>query len=124
MSDHDPFTLDMFGSSALSSRLGLGVTAFAGGPKDEAGETEPPPMAESPTRPASETSAFPHVSEAPERGSNFHLSGSRALAKGWKARARDNLEAIALATMIAAEDRPAKILVVAVAAGPQWRRGM
>ena len=34
MSDHDPFTLDMFGSSqnALSSGLGLGVTAFADGP--------------------------------------------------------------------------------------------
>ena len=29
MSDHDPFTLDIFGSSALSSGLGLGVTAFA-----------------------------------------------------------------------------------------------
>ncbi|UIY27945.1 hypothetical protein LZK76_37025 (plasmid) [Rhizobium leguminosarum] len=27
---HDPFTLDMFGSSALSSGFGLGVTAFGG----------------------------------------------------------------------------------------------
>ncbi|MGR9272957.1 hypothetical protein ACU8OQ_37455 (plasmid) [Rhizobium leguminosarum] len=27
---HDPFTLDMFGSSALSSGFGLGVTALVG----------------------------------------------------------------------------------------------
>ncbi|WP_136661417.1 DEAD/DEAH box helicase family protein [Nitratireductor sp. XY-223] len=95
----------MFGSSALSS--GFGVTAFADDPKAETGESEPAPMAGSPTRPASETSAYPHVGEAHERGSNFHLSGSRALAKGWKPRARDNLDAIALAAAIAAEDRPA-----------------
>ena len=30
MADHDPFNLDMFGSSALSSGLGLGVTANTG----------------------------------------------------------------------------------------------
>ena len=109
MSDHDPFTLDMFGSSALSSGLGLGVTAFSDGLKAETGETEPAPVANSSGSPAREESAKRPVVNAPERGSNFHLSGSRALAKGWKARARDNLEAIALAAMIAAEDRPATV---------------
>ena len=97
MSDHDPFTLDMFGSSALSSGLGLGVTAFAESPALKPAEDAPPPVA-----PAKRSR-----SQQPERGSNFHLSGSRSLAKGWKARARDNLDAIALARTIAAEDRPA-----------------
>ena len=30
MSHDDPFTIDLFGNTALSSGLGLGVTAFAG----------------------------------------------------------------------------------------------
>jgi hypothetical protein len=30
MSNDDPFTIDLFGNTALSSGLGLGVTAFAG----------------------------------------------------------------------------------------------
>ena len=111
MSDNDPFTLDMFGNSqnALSSGLGLGVTAFAENPKAEPEETEPAPVANSSGSPAREESAKRPAAEAPERGSNFHLSRSRALAKGWKARARDNLEAIALAAAIAAEDRPATV---------------
>ena len=109
MSDHDPFTLDMFGLSqnALSSGLGLGVTAFSESPKAEPGDTEPAPVANSAGSPAREKSADKHVGEAPKRGSNFHLSGSRALAKGWKARARANLDAIALAAASAAENRPA-----------------
>ena len=101
MSDHDPFTLDMFDSSALSSGLGLGVTAFADGPAIEPDKDVPPPAA-----PANRFKNR-QAAEATERGSNFHLSGSRSLAKGWKARARDNLEAIALAAAIAAEHRPA-----------------
>ena len=106
MSDHDPFTLDMFGSSALSSGLGLGVTAFAECPALKPEEDTPPPVAPA-KRSRSQQPAKRQPAEVPERGSNFHLSESRLLAKGWKARARDNLEAIALATAIAAEDRPA-----------------
>ena len=30
MAQDDPFTIDLFGNTALSSGLGLGVTAFAG----------------------------------------------------------------------------------------------
>ncbi len=106
MSDHDPFTLDMFGSSALSSGLGLGVTAFAESPALKPEEDAPPPVAPA-KRSRSRQPAERQAAEAPERGSNFYLSGSRSLAKGWKARARDNLEAISLAAAIAAEDRPA-----------------
>lgn len=107
MSDHDPFTLDMLGTSqnALSSGLGFGVTAFAERPATEPDEDVPPPDSSRP--PASEKLTDQHVGNANERGSNFHLSGSRDLAKGWKARARDNLDAILLSTSIAAQDRPA-----------------
>ncbi|HEV2673329.1 MAG TPA: N-6 DNA methylase [Aliidongia sp.] len=40
-------------------------------------------------------------------GKNFHLLGDRGLARGWKARAADNLAAITLAARIEAEKRPA-----------------
>jgi adenine-specific DNA methylase len=108
MSDHDPFTLDMFGSShsGLSSGLGFGVTAFSESPAIEPDKDVPLPAAPA-KRSKSRQPAKRQLAEAPDRGSNFHLSGSRSLAKGWKARARDNLEAIALAAAIAAEDRPA-----------------
>ena len=106
MSDHDPFTLDMFGRSALSSGLGLGVTAFADNTKTGPVKADPLPP-EPPSSPAPESPADQPNGEAAERGSNIHLSGSRLLAKGWKARARGNLEAISLAAAIAAEDRPA-----------------
>ena len=109
MSDHDTFILDMtFGSSqnALSSGLGFGVTAFADSPEIEPDKGVPLPAAAA-NRSKSRRPAERQAAEAPERGSNFHLSGSRNLAKGWKARARDNLAAISLAATIAAEDRPA-----------------
>ena len=108
MSDNDPFTLDMFGSSqnALSSGLGIGVTAFAEKPATEPDGDIPSPAASAKLS-ARLQAAKRTASEAAERGCNFHLSGSRALAKGWKARARDNLDAISLAAAIAAEDRPA-----------------
>ncbi len=109
MADHDPFNLDMFGSSqnALSSGLGFGVTAFADSPIIEPDETARLPATAPARLPKSWQLTERQSAEVSERGNNFHLSGSRALAKGWKARARDNLEAIQLATAIAAEDRPA-----------------
>ncbi len=109
MADHDPFNLDPFGSSqnTLSSGLGFGVTAFAEIPLIEPDDTARPPATETVRQPKSRQLTERQSAEVSERGSNFHLSGSRALAKGWKARARDNLEAIQLATSIAAEDRPA-----------------
>lgn len=109
MADHDPFNLDMFGSSqnALSSGLGFGVTAFIENPVIEPDETARPTATAPVKRSKSWQLTERQSSEATERGSNFRLLGSRALAKGWKARARDNLEAIRLATAIAVEDRPA-----------------
>ena len=104
MAHDDPFTLDLFGASALSSGLGLGVTALAGGFvrdfDDDPDPTTPGPAAPS-TRGARSNAA------ARRRGVNFHLDGNRGLAAGWKDRARDNIAAIRLAAEIEAERRPA-----------------
>jgi N12 class adenine-specific DNA methylase/adenine-specific DNA methylase len=105
MSHDDPFTLDLFGQTALSSGLGLGITAFADG-FAIAGDSEPAPIASITT--PSDSPAIRAVSAASaEPGQNFHLAGSRGLAKGWKQRARDNIAAIRLAVAIEAAGRPA-----------------
>jgi N12 class adenine-specific DNA methylase/adenine-specific DNA methylase len=103
MAQDDPFTLDLFGSTALSSGLGLGVTAFAGDTTigaDDDDDSGPPAAA-----PAIPVAAVARAGR--EGGPNFHLVGNRALAKGWKDRARDNIAAIRLATAIEADERPA-----------------
>ena len=69
MSDHDPFTLDMFGSShsALSSGLGFGVTAFADSPAIKPDEDAPPPAAPA-KRSRSRELVERQANEAAERG--------------------------------------------------------
>ncbi|MGO3931353.1 class I SAM-dependent methyltransferase, partial [Rhodopseudomonas pseudopalustris] len=43
MAHDDPFTLDLFGNSAIAPGLGLGVTAFAPDPAADGKDDEPPP---------------------------------------------------------------------------------
>lgn len=102
---NDPFTLDMFGSSALSSGLGLGVTAFGSFAAND-DDPDPPPRSPSPALP-------PPVAKQPAprthglRG-NFYLdNGDRGLAIDWKQRAKANLVAILTANEIEKQDRPA-----------------
>ena len=107
MAQDDPFTIDLFGNTALSSGLGLGVTAFAGDFTVETNDDDDP----EPPTPAPAAARQPLVppasTEGRSLGSNFYLAGDRALAKGWKARARDNITAIRLAAEIEAGGRPA-----------------
>ena len=107
MSHDDPFTFDLFGNTALSSGLGLGVTAFAGGLAGEPDDDDDP----DPSTPAPAIAVAANPRSAPaaprERGQSFHLAGDRALAKGWKSRARDSIAAIRLAAAIEAAERPA-----------------
>ncbi len=105
MSHDDPFTIDLFGNTALSSGLGLGVTAFAGSFEPE---DDPDPDPSSPA-PAMPIAAIAHAPSKRARllGSNFHLADGRVLARGWKERARDNVAAIRLAADIEADERPA-----------------
>ena len=104
---HDPFTLDLFGNTALSSGLGLDITAFPAGSNDNPDhDDDPPPSAPTAAMPVTATSGLADVSLR-ARGSDFSLTGDRGLAKGWKARARDSIEAIRLAAKIERQDRPA-----------------
>lgn len=105
MAHDDPFTLDLFGNTALSSGLGLGVTAF-GGTFANDDDDEPDPSTPAPALPVAAT-ARPAVPARPVRGSNFRLVGDRLLARTWKDRGRDNIAAIRLATEIEADQRPA-----------------
>ena len=105
MAHDDPFTLDLFGNTALSSGLGLGVTAFAGNFGADPEDDDPDPTTPAPAMPA--VGPIVRSKTTTERGSNFHLEGERGLARGWKKRARDNIAAIRLATEIEAEERPA-----------------
>ncbi len=109
MSNDDPFTLDLFNTTTLSSGLGLGVTAF--GSDFGAGETGAA-QASSPAAPEAQPAPQPvhspqRAAGAGQSGDNFVLGTDRGLARGWKQRARDNLEAIRLAAEIEAADRPA-----------------
>ncbi|ODT48600.1 MAG: lactate dehydrogenase [Methylobacterium sp. SCN 67-24] len=108
MSNDDPFTLDLFNTTTLSSGLGLGVTAF--GSDFGAGESDTG-QAPTPAVPEPQPVSRPHRSSRhparAERGANFVLDTDRGLARGWKQRACDNLDAIRLAAELESADRPA-----------------
>jgi N12 class adenine-specific DNA methylase/adenine-specific DNA methylase len=105
MSHDDLFTIDLFGNIALSSGLGLGVTAF--GSSFEPDDDDDPDTS-SPT-PAMPSSAIMRARSTSGRthGPNFYLADDRGLALGWKERARDNIAAIRLAAEIETDERPA-----------------
>ncbi|NLR97284.1 DEAD/DEAH box helicase family protein [Rhizobium sp. P38BS-XIX] len=107
---NDPFTLDMFGNTALSSGLGLGVTASGSfAPEaclDAANDDDPDP-----TPPAPAPASAPPRAAVPSRSTrlraNFNLEGNRGLPSSWKDRARANVAAILVANNIWEQDRPA-----------------
>ncbi|MGO7028542.1 DEAD/DEAH box helicase family protein [Rhizobium johnstonii] len=107
---NDPFTLDMFGNTALSSGLGLGVTAFGDYSPAAANDDDPDPMPPAPA-PASAPPRAAVPSRPPSRPrrlwANFYLDGSRGLPSSWKDRARANVAAILVANNISKQDRPA-----------------
>jgi N12 class adenine-specific DNA methylase/adenine-specific DNA methylase len=103
MTQNDPFTLDLFNNTYLSSDLGLGVTAFATSFEDEGSDGDPP----SSSRPTIAPAPVFQPKSARVAGKNFYLAGGRNLATSWRDRARDNLAAIRLATELEAEQRPA-----------------
>jgi hypothetical protein len=94
--DANDFTLSLFDDTALSgwTRHAPPVGADSCGAseadtddEDESGDTPPSPPA-----PAM-------------RGCNFHLAGDRALARGWPARAGDNIAAISLSKILGQSGR-------------------
>jgi len=107
MSHDDPFSLNLFGNTALSSGLGLGVTAFAADFVANDDDDDPTPTSPAPVVLAQPTNQRARSSTSIARGENFHLADTRGLAKGWKQRAQDNLAAIRLASEIERDERPA-----------------
>jgi N12 class adenine-specific DNA methylase/adenine-specific DNA methylase len=98
----DPFTLDLFGNTALT---GFGLTAFpVDGGDDHFNDDDHPPTSLTPQDRLREPLLTPN-----DGACNFRLSGNRGLAKSWKDRARDNLAAIKLAALIENEQRPATL---------------
>lgn len=106
MSHDDPFTLDLFGNTALSSGPGLGVTAFSDSPANDPDDDDPAPHSPAPAVPAT---ADAQLSRRAPKGENFHLVGMRGLARSWRERARDNVAAIRLAASIVDEQRTASV---------------
>lgn len=104
MAHDDPFTIDLFGNTALSSGLGLGVTAF---PSDEPdNDDDPPPSTPAPAMPARAQERKSSRRSTP-LGEPFFLAATRGLARGWKQRGRDSIAAIRLAAEIESAERPA-----------------
>ncbi|MBO9126394.1 MULTISPECIES: DEAD/DEAH box helicase family protein [unclassified Rhizobium] len=105
---NNPFTLDVFGGSALSSGLGLGVTAFGVFDTVAANDDDPEPPPPSPA-PALPVATIEHpVPRRQGNRCNFYLDDAdRGLAASWKDRARVNVAAILIASNIEKQDRPA-----------------
>ncbi len=101
---NNPFTLDMFGNTALSSGLGLGVTAFGSFSPDAANDDDPDPT---PPAPAPALAIAAAAARPARLRANFYLEGDRGLPSSWKDRARANVAAILIANHISKQDRPA-----------------
>lgn len=100
----DPFTFEMFGSSALSSGLGLGVTALSGVSPAAANDDDPDPT---PPAPALSLPVPAISARHPRQRANFYLDGDRELGASWKDRARANVAAILVTDAIAKQERNA-----------------
>ncbi|CUX71456.1 Putative methylase (fragment) [Agrobacterium sp. NCPPB 925] len=101
---NNPFTLDMFGNTALSSGLGLGVTAFGSFSPVAANDDDPDPT---PPAPAPALAIAAAAARPARLRANFYLEGDRGLPSSWKDRARANVAAILIANHISKQDRPA-----------------
>ncbi|WP_018240821.1 helicase-related protein [Ensifer sp. BR816] len=112
MAHDDSFTLDMFGSSALSSGSNLGITGLGGFTPTAALEPandddpDPTPPAPAPAMPGT-TPRNPAVRKQGDYV-NFYLDdGDRGLGSSWKERAKTNVAAILLAAEIDKQERAA-----------------
>ena len=72
MSHDDPFTLDLFGNTALSSSLGVGVTAFSTSFADSPDDDDPSPVSPVPAMPIG-AAASPALAQQVDKGENFRL---------------------------------------------------
>lgn len=93
---NDPFTLDVFGNSALSPGLGLGVTAFGSFASEAANDDDPEPTPPAPASAMRPVGVPAPVARKQGDRENFYFEDGedRGLAASWKERARLNIAAI------------------------------
>ncbi|TCV67390.1 lactate dehydrogenase [Neorhizobium sp. S3-V5DH] len=94
---NDPFTIDMFGNTALSSGLGLGLTAFGSFASEAANDDDPdptPPAPASAMRPPVVVPAPVARKQGDRQNFYFEDGEDRRLAASRKERARLNIAAI------------------------------
>jgi adenine-specific DNA methylase len=104
---NDPFTLDISGSAALSSGLGLGVTALGGFAPGAANDDDPDPTPPSPAPAFANRTVPPSALRQQDLRANFCLGDEdRGLAATWKERARLNVAAIMTAQEIERHNVP------------------
>ena len=104
MAHDDPFTIDLFGNTALASGLDFGMSGFAADPGNH---FEDDPRPSTPT-PVARVRKDPKPKGQMRAKVDFQLQGSRGLAKSWRDRARDNIAAILLANEIERQGLPAR----------------
>ncbi|QSY97963.1 DEAD/DEAH box helicase family protein (plasmid) [Rhizobium bangladeshense] len=102
MAHDDPFTLDLFGNTALSSGFEIAGSTFPS--TSDGGVAIAEPAMPTPASPV----AGPKPAEPVRRKVDFRLDGSRGLAKTWRERARDNIAAILVANEIERSGLPAR----------------
>ena len=104
MAHDDPFTIDLFGNTALASGFDL---CLPGSAADFGTDLNDDP---SPSTPAPAAPARTEPKPAPQMRTkvDFRLQGSRRLGKSWRDRARDNIAAILLANEIERQGLPAR----------------
>lgn len=73
MPHDDPFTLDLFGNTALSSGLCVGVTAFSTSSADSPVDDDPSPVSPAPAMPIG-AAALPARAHQVDKGENFKLA--------------------------------------------------
>jgi adenine-specific DNA methylase len=104
MAHDDPFTIDLFGNTALTSGLEFGISGFASDVGNHL-DDDPPQSTPAQAVPVREE---PKPKPQMRAKIDFRLRGSRSLAKSWRDRARDNIAAILLANEIERQGLPAR----------------
>ena len=123
---NNTFTLDMFGNTALSTGLGIGVTGFAHANPIAANDDEPDPTPPTPARAMPIPSAATPTPKQGERSNCYLDLDGRRLAAGWKERAKANVAAILVAGEIEKQERPAtleEVVLGHLASGRRTRDG-
>ncbi|QWW72471.1 hypothetical protein [Rhizobium sp. WYJ-E13] len=107
MAHDDPFTLDLFGNTALSSTFDIAGDIAASSVSHTRSDYDAHRPAAA-TVPAGPVSAARENRPAQRRKSDLRLTGARRLANTWRACARDNVAAILLAKEIERSGLPAR----------------